>query len=180
MSDACSPAEIEELKTLLERSTQGHWYVQPRDQYGFGPNVAINHSRDALRDYLVCTTVGAPDGRQEANAALIAAACTSLPRLLAEREALRTLLDQCRNDIGVAVCGEDGLECDDGLQTIERISALLGDKEDYDAQQKCADDPCERCGEDGIRHVNKIGHAKYEGLCDDCFASLSGKSNDEQ
>lgn len=103
----------------------------------------------------------------------------ALVTLLTAYESQAAVLADCRDDISVAVCGEDGLDVDDGLNTIERISEVLGDKEDYDAQQKCADDPCDRCGEDGIRHLIKIGPAKYDGVCDACF-SLSGRENTTQ
>lgn len=85
------------------------------------------------------------------------------------REVFRELLAECRDVIASAVFGEDGIDDDCGL--LDKIGDTLGDKDDWDASQKCSDDPCERCGGDGIRHTLRHGYAKYEGLCDTCFES---------
>jgi hypothetical protein len=85
-----------------------------------------------------------------------------------EREKYDDLLRECRDGVAQAAYHEDGFDPTDAAPIIERISDVLGDGEDYQASLKCSDDPCERCGEGGIRHTRRLEYAKYEGLCDRC------------
>jgi len=87
----------------------------------------------------------------------------------AERAKTKDLLAKCRVALGVAAFHDEGLDPTEADPLIEAIGQTIADSDDYNASLKSSDDMCERCGEGAIRHVIKMGYAKYDGVCDGCF-----------
>ena len=87
----------------------------------------------------------------------------------AERAKTNDLLAKCRVALGTAAFHDEGLDPTEADPLIEAIGQTIGDSDDYNASLKSSDDMCERCGEGAIRHVIKMGYAKYDGVCDGCF-----------
>jgi len=100
---------------------------------------------------------------------LEAVACQHGRTLVSALDKEQPLLARCREALAIAAYSDDGLDMTDAEPLITAIGGVLGDADDYEASLKCSDDPCERCGKDGICHVIKIARAKYDGVCDACW-----------
>lgn len=102
MPDQLTPDELAAMKRRCEAATKGPWVVD-FDSRPHGAHQVMSGHRT------ICFLGIHPEDDSYAidNADFIAAARTDLPRLIAEVERLRDLLDSCRNDRDFEVLPEE-------------------------------------------------------------------------